>query len=68
MFNDGLKRLMLQYEHRKDVTFCSFLRQRGMTVIAVRATSMRQESCKEAISVKEEAGQDGYDDALMDAD
>ena len=29
---------------------------------------MRQESCKEAISVKEEAGQDGYDDALMDAD
>ncbi len=69
LFNDALKRLIQQYEQRSDVTFCSFLKKRGMTAIAVRASSMRQQSCvKDEAAAQEAASQAADDDDLMDAD
>ena len=68
LFNDALKRLMLQYEERKDLTICSFLRTRGMNLIPVRGLSSclsASDTLKEGVK---EADDDGYDDAIMDAD
>ena len=52
----------------KGLTFCSFLRTSGMSLIPVRGLSSclsASETCKEEVK---EADDDGYGDAIMDAD
>jgi hypothetical protein len=68
VFNEALKKLMLQYEDRKDLTICSFLRSRSMSLIPVRGLSSclsASDTLKEGVK---EVDDDGYDDAIMDAD
>jgi hypothetical protein len=68
VFNGALARLMLHYEVRKDLTICSFLRSRGMGPIPVRGLSSclsASDTCKQD---GKDAEDDGYDDAIMDAD
>jgi hypothetical protein len=68
LFNEALKKLMLQYEERKDLTFCSFLRTGGMSLIPVRGCSSCLSASDTCNEVLKEVDDDGYDDAIMDAD